>query len=189
MNPTRLTPSTAVAEADDAATAVLCARIKAGDEAEFTRFYHDWFGRMLGAARRLTGRDESFCMDVVQEAMLKAVHKLPALTTCAALEAWVMAAVRTSAIDRLRKELRRAAREQGRGGHASPGPRDQESESLRALLRTLGEDERELLELRIARGHQLGVIASLLSTTTNAVHGRVRRILAKLGEQGRNGDE
>jgi RNA polymerase sigma factor (sigma-70 family) len=188
LNQSRTTPSTAVVASEDAATAVLCAKIRAGDECAFRAFYEAWFGRAMATSRRMTGRDEAFCMDVVQDAMMKVVGKLPLLETASALEAWMMTAVRTSAIDRLRSEMRRVARERSRGGVDEVGPDRREMDELAAALRELGADERELLELRFARGQATSVIAEMFATTTNAVQGRVRRILAKLSGIGENGD-
>jgi RNA polymerase sigma-70 factor (ECF subfamily) len=188
LNQSRLTPPTAVVASEDAATAVLCAKIRAGDESAFRAFYEAWFGRAIATSRRMTGRDEAFCMDVVQDAMMKVVGKLPAFETASALEAWMMTAVRTSAIDRLRSEMRRVARERARGGVDEVGPARREVDELAAALRELGADERELLELRFARGQATSVIAEMFATTTNAVQGRVRRILAKLSGIGENGD-
>ena len=188
MNQPRLTPSTAVVASEDAATAVLCAKIRAGDEAAFRAFYEAWFARALATARRMTGRDEAFCMDVVQDAMMKVVGRLPAIETAAGMESWMMTTLRRSAVDRLRSEMRRAARERVRGVEEAGLVERQELDELATVLRELGADEREVLELRFARGLATNVIAGLLATTTNAVQGRVRRILAKLSGIGENGD-
>ena len=188
LNQSRLTPPTAVVASEDAATAVLCAKIRAGDEAAVRAFYEEWFARALATARRMTGRDEAFCMDVVQDAMMKVVGKLPVLETTSAMEAWMMAAVRTSAVDRLRSEMRRVARERSRSVEEVGSVERQELDELATVLRGLGADEREVLELRFARGQATSVIAGLLATPTNAVQGRVRRILAKLSGIGENGD-
>lgn len=175
-----LTPSTAATAHEDAVAAALCAHIRAGSEAAFTRLYESWFDRALAAARHFTGRDESFCLDVVQDAMMKAVTRLPALESAGALDAWMHAAVRTSAIDRLRSELRRAARERDSHSQGDARAHADEIEALTLALRALGEEDRELLAIRFAHSASLGVLASLVASTTNAVHGRIRRILSKI---------
>ncbi|QKK08214.1 MAG: hypothetical protein HND58_08515 [Planctomycetota bacterium] len=93
-----------------------------GDTAAFGTIYERWFDRALSAAHRLTGRDESFCLDVVQDAMLRAARRLPALPHEAALGAWLCRAVHRAALDRLRAEKRRAARERSSAGQVHPTP-------------------------------------------------------------------
>ncbi len=69
--------------------------IVSGDDEAFTCFYETWFDRMYAEARRLTGRDESFCLDVVQDAMLRVIRKLKPLDTEPALARWVRRTVRS----------------------------------------------------------------------------------------------
>jgi hypothetical protein len=47
-------------------TARLTRAIARGDRDALATFYNAWFDRSYAAARRLTGRDESFCLDVVR---------------------------------------------------------------------------------------------------------------------------
>ena len=68
----------------------------------------------------MTRRDEAFGLDVVQAAMLKAARRMPAMQTDREVEAWMTRVLRTTALDELRRERRRAQRE-GRAG--APGAR------------------------------------------------------------------
>ena len=55
-------------------TAPLTALIARGDERAFATFYELWFDRALALARSISRRDESFCLDVVQDCMLRVVR-------------------------------------------------------------------------------------------------------------------
>ena len=61
------------------ATRELTAAIARGDSAAFARFYEARFDRAFATARDLTGRDEAFCLDVVQDAMIRVTHRIPTL--------------------------------------------------------------------------------------------------------------
>ena len=64
--------------------------IAAGDEAAFAAFYAAWFSPTLALARGACRRDEAFCLDVVQDVMLAAAKKMPALPTEASIGAWLV---------------------------------------------------------------------------------------------------
>ncbi len=77
------------------------------------------------AARRATGRDEMFCLDVVQDAVLRVIRTVrPVESEAAARSAWLRLVVRTAAYDLLRREQRQPARNARRGRRSSavPGP-------------------------------------------------------------------
>src|SRR5262245_11860434 len=76
----------AAAERAPSATARLTLAIRAGDAGAFATLYEAWFDRALALARSLTRRDESFCLDVVQDAMMRVVRALPRLEDEPALE-------------------------------------------------------------------------------------------------------
>jgi RNA polymerase sigma factor (sigma-70 family) len=137
---------------------------------------------MYGAARQLTGRDEAFCLDVVQEAMMKAARAMPVMASEAALARWLCRVVHRAALDQLRRERRRAARERGRGA-APPGADGDVLERidwLRERVRSLSAEDRSVLASRFARDRSLEQIGMELGTTGDAAHGKVRRVLARL---------
>jgi RNA polymerase sigma factor (sigma-70 family) len=160
--------------------------ISRGDRECLERFYRLWFDRVFVQARRLTGRDEAFCLDVVQDVMLKVARKLRPMPTEADLERWMARVVRTTALDLLRRESRRAARERRKGGL---GPACDPSavlataeatEWVKVRTASLSLDDADLLAQRIAREHTLQQIATLNGITPDAAHGRLRRALQKL---------
>src|SRR5207237_963299 len=83
-------------------------------------FYRAWFDWSFRLAQRLTRRDESFCLDVVQEAMLRVARSMKAMKSRTDLERWMSRVVHTAALDQLRRASRRGVRERARG---SGGPR------------------------------------------------------------------
>src|SRR6185436_20566031 len=102
----------------------------------------------------------------VQEVMLRAVRSLPPLRSERALGAWLARVVHTTVLDHLRREARRARREEraaaGRrarwAGEEEPGRRleiEERIQWLAARLRELPANERKLLRERFDRGRTL----------------------------------
>ncbi len=154
-------------------------------------FYHAWFDRAYSLARALTRRDESYCLDVVQDAMLRAARSLPPLGSERALAAWMARVVHTTALDQLRREARRVRREEraaaGRRaretGDADPGRRleiEERIQWLAARLHEAPEVERVLLRERFGRGKTLAQVGETVGMTGSAAHGRIRRAVLRL---------
>jgi len=177
-----LTPPIHGSAADD--TAALTRAAARGDTAAFGTIYERWFDRALSAAHRLTGRDESFCLDVVQDAMLRAARRLPPLPDESALGAWLCRVVHRAALDRLRAERRRAARERAaadRGAHSTPlNTLDEDIAWLRAQLRELPPDEGWMLGARFGQSRTLAQVGATLGLSGDAAHGRIRRALRRV---------
>lgn len=175
------------AEADiDERAARLTRQLARGDRDALARFYSLWFDRCYALARALTGRDESFCLDVVQDAMLRIVRTIRPMPTEADLRRWLARVVHHAALDRLRQERRRRARDlhasrsaDSRAG-AESADLDTRIDAVRCALAQLSDDDRALLTLRFGGGHTLRSAAHTLGLTTAAAHGRIRRALARL---------
>ncbi|HYE62250.1 MAG TPA: sigma-70 family RNA polymerase sigma factor [Phycisphaerales bacterium] len=153
-----------------------------GDARAFEVLYRAWFGRVYAYARGLTGRDESFCLDVTQEVMLRAARSIPELHTEAALAAWLSRACVSAAVDLVRREQRARRREQAVATseqHADAGMR-QDLQWLRDSLRQLPETEHLLLMQRVVNGLTLREAAASVGIGEHAAHGRVRRALQRL---------
>ncbi|MBK7404740.1 MAG: sigma-70 family RNA polymerase sigma factor [Phycisphaerales bacterium] len=169
-----------LAAGDD--TEALTRAIARGDTRAFGVLYERWFDRLLAAARLITGRDEAFCLDTVQDAMLKAAKRIPTLPSEAALDRWLCRVVHRAALDRLRRERRRVARE---GRHA-PGAGlpasglDEHLAWLRERLRELPPQDRHLLAARFARARTFEQIGEETGSTPGAAHGRIRRLIHAL---------
>jgi RNA polymerase sigma-70 factor (ECF subfamily) len=169
-------------------SAHLTGKVARGDPDAFSAFYELWFERAFALARSITRRDEAFCLDVVQDCMLRVVRALPPLADEAAVHAWMAKAVLSTSLDRLRSERRRAQREQSSRPPSLADARDpsaaaqqaEQQEWLRARLAELPAIERELLALRYAGDGTLESIGAALGISGNAAHGRIRRIVLRL---------
>ncbi|MCW5777031.1 MAG: sigma-70 family RNA polymerase sigma factor [Phycisphaeraceae bacterium] len=168
------------------ATRDLTAAISRGDAAAFARFYEAWFDRAFKTARSLTGRDESFCLDVVQDAMLRVARRIPTLPDERSLERWLSRVVRSAALDRLRRERRRIQRERSRSPAPSPARPDELTElieridRLRAILTKLPAEDRSLIDARFGRARTLRDAGEEAAISGDAAHGRLRRILNRM---------
>ncbi|MBC7833963.1 MAG: sigma-70 family RNA polymerase sigma factor [Phycisphaerales bacterium] len=169
----------------DSSTLRLTRAMARGDSDAVSTFYEANFERALAIARSATGRDESFCLDVVQDAMVKIARCTKPISDYATLMCWMARVVRTSALDTLRREARRSRRERA---HASTHPALSTinlvpSDRAELLARTLDQitpDDRALLGLRFIDDRTLEHVAAAVGSTGPAVHGRIRRLLARL---------
>lgn len=166
----------------DPVIACLCARVGRGDQAAFADLYEAWFDRCHAMARSLTGRDESFCLDVVQETMLRVARRIPPMECERDLARWMVRAVHSSAIDLLRRESRAKRRESAaaRQPVSPPAPALDAAEWLTAALRELDAQEHAMLTLRYGRGASLEVVGKAQGLSADAAHGRLRRLLGRL---------
>src|SRR5690348_9977718 len=83
----------------------------AGDEAAVEAFYRQYFDWLYAQARRYSRRDEAFCLDVVQDAVLRIIRTVRAVPSEAQFRGWLCLVVQTTTLDCLRCERRRAKRE------------------------------------------------------------------------------
>lgn len=170
----------------------LIAGIAAGDTRALGEFYEEWFDRAFDLARQLTRRDESFCLDVVQDAMMKVIRKLrPGLgiMTRGSLEAWFARVVHTTAIDLLRREARRRRREAAPAASArgeAPASADEVAHLeeritwLSAEVRRLDSGEASMVAMRYLQERSLEAVGEEHGMTGAAAHGRLRRLLGRL---------
>ena len=156
--------------------------IASGDTEAFARFFNEWFEWMRRESARLSGRDDAFCADVVQNAMMRVIRSLKPMDDKDGLRRWLSVVVRSCVYDRLRADLRRQARE-----HATPTPSRQPDadlqERLRWLegeLRTVCDANAELLLMRYRFGWTLQQIGTAVGLRPGAVDGRLRRLLSTL---------
>jgi RNA polymerase sigma-70 factor (ECF subfamily) len=169
------------------ASAALTRAIARGDQVAFAEFYDLWFDRAYATARRITRRDESFCLDVVHDAMLRVVRQMRPLDSEAAVGAWMARTIWTTAIDALRTERRRTRREHDVGAERAAnadapgdGTERERLEWLRARIAALPTVDRRLVQERFDHDRTLDAVGRALGMTGHAAHGRIRRILARL---------
>ncbi len=170
---------------DDAARR-LSAWIARGDQGALDEFYRAWFNWCYVLARTLTGRDESFCLDVVQDAMLRVARSLKAMKSHRDLERWMTRVVHTTALDLLRRESRRAARERaaarGEGALAADVELAERIAWVRDRLAAMPAQDGWLVWLRFGRGRTLEEAGAVEGIGGQAAHGRIRRTIRKMQE-------
>jgi len=170
-------------------TAHWTARIARGDTAAFSAFYEAWFDRVFALAQSFSRRDESFCLDVVQDAMLRVVKSMPTLEHESQVSAWLTRAVYSATIDQIRAEQRRTLREQ-RVAEATPEAHtrdpaeslltDEKRAWIAARLSELPERDRELVLARFEGSMTLEQVGATFAMSGSAAHGRIRRIVDRL---------
>lgn len=157
--------------------------IARGDRAALGSLFDARFEWMLAQCRLMTGRDEHFALDTVQDAMLRLARGMLPLNTAQEVDRYLRAVLRSCAIDRLRSELRRAARQDAHTANLPHAPQRftlAESEELQRLIASLTLQERDTLFSRIVRGVGLSTLAMLHHSTAPVMQGRLRRLLEHL---------
>lgn len=161
--------------------------IALGSPEALTQFYHEWFDWMFAATRAFTKRDEAFCLDVVQDSMLRVIKSIRRMESRADLERWLMTVVKRAAIDRMRRDARQTARERRkgdeRGGQPAMKVATEEREWLTRAVRALDARDRDLIMARHRLELTLAQIGQVRGQTPGAVHGRISRVLALLRRQ------
>jgi RNA polymerase sigma factor (sigma-70 family) len=158
----------------------LCRAIRAGDDASFTHFYERHFDLLFAMTRTFTRRDESYCLDIVHDTMLRVIRSIPELSSWPEVHAWLRRTMISCVIDRARNDARRERRENRVAASEIELAPHAELAWLRDRLRELSPDDQALIALRFGNGATLESIATLESTTLGTIQGRIRRALAKL---------
>lgn len=162
------------------AVLLLCRGVRAGDRVAFTTLYDLWYERWLCDARTILLRNDPLAYDIVQDAFVRVIKSLPELRSDAALSAWMTRVLRSSAVDVLRKESRRRARERTQTQTPQAhGTRD-EGAWITAALASLEQDDVLLLRTRVVEELTLEQSGRAVGVSGDAAHGRIRRALATL---------
>jgi DNA-directed RNA polymerase specialized sigma24 family protein len=168
--------------------------IARGEAGALASFYDEWFDRGYDMACTLTRRDESFCLDVVQESMLKVIRSLrPSLgiLTRRSLDAWFSRVGHTTAIDLLRRDSRRARRERRGARHDAAGAApdaallDEQIAWVAGELAALDHQDAALVAARFGQDRTLEAAGAAEGMTTGAAHGRLRRLLDRVRRAGK----
>lgn len=167
----------------------LTASIASGDTEAFGRFYDDWFDRSLAEAKRCTRRDESFCLDVVQDAMMRVITSMKPIPSEAALKRWMQVVIRSCAYDCIRSEQRRKLREIASSKQEALNVTDEKPEQelkwLHEQIIQLDNADVKLLIMRHRFGWTLTRIGSTLGLKHGTVDRKLRRIINKLKRKAR----
>lgn len=163
-------------------TRTLTAAIASGDTGAFAVFFNAWFEWARREASRVSGRDDAFCADIVQDSMMRVIRSLKPMDTDDDVRRWLRVVVRSCVYDRLRVEARRHARD---AAATVPGEQaDSELEGrirwLERELQSVGDANAELLMMRYRFGWTLRQIGNAVGLRPGAVDGRLRRVLGIL---------
>ena len=168
-----------------AGLAGLVERARHGDADAWEDLYRRSFPRLLAyARRRLPDQDQA--RDAVSEAVTRAVAGIQRYRgDGGGFDAWLYGILRHVVLD----QQARARREgpgtlpDGADPTADPGGdalRGEEAEEVRAAFARLGEEDRELLELRVVAGLSSDEVAQVLGRRPGAVRMAQSRALARL---------
>ncbi len=159
------------------------AAVASGDTEAFARFFNEWFEWMGREATRLSGRDDAFCADIVQDSMMRVIRSLKPIDSEDDLRRWLRVVVRSCVYDRLRAEARRRARDRAAARPARRQPDPDLQGRIRWLereLQSIGDANTDLLIMRYRFGWTLQQIGAAMGLKTGAVDGRLRRLLGTL---------
>lgn len=172
------------------ATEKLTAAMAAGDEEAVETFYRRYFDWLYAQARRATRRDESFCLDIVQDAVLRIVRTVRTASSEAQFRAWLRLVVQTTAFDAMRNERRRRRRELAVVAVPAAAPAkdddlfdDEHRRWLRQQVARFDPQLVRLIELRFEKRWTLSRIAALFGLSIGTIDGRIRRALKELKER------
>jgi RNA polymerase sigma-70 factor (ECF subfamily) len=166
----------------------LTAAMAAGDRRAVEAFYRTYFDLMYRHACQITRRDESFCLDVVQDAVLRVVRTVRRVESEAQLASWLRLVTQTAAYDRLKSEGRRRRRETlvavAANASASDPPAYESDEDqiawLRSQLNSLDPQIAQMIEMRFEQRWTLARVAAALGLSIGTVDSRLRRALGEL---------
>jgi RNA polymerase sigma factor (sigma-70 family) len=163
--------------------AQLSAAMAVGDSEAVDAFYREYFDWMYGQARRVTRRDESFCLDVVQDAVLRVIRTVKPVDEEVRFRGWLQLVVKTTAFDLLRGERRRRNREAMASVVPTTAEPDVDSLQLDWLAEQINGLDPEIvkiIELRFQQSWTLRRIGERLGVSISVVDGRLRRALTHL---------
>ncbi len=165
----------------------LTAGMAAGDSRAVEVFYRRYFDIMYAFATQVTRRDESICLDVVQEAVLRVVRTVRRVESEGQFRAWLRLVTQTTALDVLKSESRRRRRESavavGAGNLAeTEADPDDRMDWLTEQVAKLDPQIVRIIDLRFQHRWTLARIGQALGLSAGTVDGRLRRALGRLRE-------
>jgi RNA polymerase sigma-70 factor (ECF subfamily) len=178
------TPHMATANADETLVAALPKR----DQRALEELYNRHGGAVFGVARRLL-RDAALAEDVAQEVFVRLWTRPERFDPKrGALRSFLLRDAHGRAIDLLRSEEARRAREERdhhRSSTAAPGPEQEvwetvQSETIRAALAALPEQEREAVVLAYFGGLSYREVAERLGQPEGSTKSRIRSAMQRL---------
>ncbi|HEY8751727.1 MAG TPA: sigma-70 family RNA polymerase sigma factor [Tepidisphaeraceae bacterium] len=167
----------------------LTAAMAAGEARAVEAFYRGYFEFMYGHARKITGRDEAFCLDVVQDAVIRVIRTVRPVQSEGQFCAWLRLVTQTCAYDLMKSESRRKRREAavaviGSDAESIDVATDDEIrdrlEWIRERIALLDPEIIRMIEMRFEKRWTLARVAEAMGVSIGTVDGRLRRALREL---------
>jgi RNA polymerase sigma factor (sigma-70 family) len=167
---------------DDASVDRCTARMAAGDRTAYEALFRARCGFVEAESARRLGRRRDLADDAAQETWLRIARRPCRCTSAGSLDAWIRRVVRSAAIDLLRSELARRARERSvaedrHEAVAFLADHDLLEEIRReaSALPGITEHERSLFELKVRADATVTQLAAMLGLGRAAVDSTLRR--------------
>ena len=161
---------------------------KNGDQQAFEQYYRAFFDTMFLTVKHTTGCDEATCLDIVQDAMIKAIAKMKPLDTRQQTIAWTRAVAKTTAYDFLRKRARLQKLSENLAKQSTELEQQVIDDSARLTwveeqLKQLPNELVSMISLKYRMGWTLRQIGEKFGLKTGAVDGKIRRAIEDLKSQ------
>jgi len=163
-------------------------RAAKGDRAAFRQLVLEHSHSMFRLAWRLSG-EETAAEDIVQEAFIKAWRKLGEFRMDASFKSWLHRITVNTAMDYLRKHVRRKQFESAEpewertaeaGEEPDTGRQMDISRQTQTAMLELSEAERTALLLKHYEGHSIEEVARIMQITTGACKQNIFRAVKKM---------
>ena len=153
----------------------------------FAKYYEAFFDTMFLTVKRATGCDESTCLDIVQDAMVKAISKMKVLESRDQTTAWTKVVAKTTAYDFLRRQTRqRKLAESLLDSGEAEDVDGSETEAAARIgwieeqLQQLPAELSSMIGMKYRMGWTLRQIGEKFGLKTGAVDGKIRRAIDDL---------
>lgn len=161
---------------------------KNGDRTAFAKYYDAFFDTMYLTVKRATGCDESTCLDIVHDAMVKAISKMKVLESRDQLAAWTTVVAKTTAYDFLRKQSRQKKLTESLRDSAQTDDEGKDADAhavarirwIEEQLQQLPAELSSMISMKYRMGWTLRQIGEKFGLKTGAVDGKIRRAIENL---------
>lgn len=170
-------------------------RLLHGEPGAFQEFFDRFAGPLLSYLDGMV-RDRSAAEDLLQETMLRVHQRIDRYREQGAFRAWVFRIATNLALTELRRRriaavvpLEEQSLERAVPADPEPGERaerDRQERSIAAGLRTLSDDHRAVILLRVRGGMGIREIAQALRVPEGTVKSRIHYAVRKLREVARD---
>jgi RNA polymerase sigma factor (sigma-70 family) len=174
-------------QASDIEVAALTTRLRAGDEAAWREFHHDYFERLLGYLLVVCRGDEHAAHESLQAALVKIVRHVRRFDRAEAWWGWLTVVARSCVIDGARRQSRYRALLARFASFFHPPAEQPAEDPLPALLDEclagLPAEERGLLAAKYRDGETVATLAADSHCSEKAMESRLARLRQRVKAQ------